>query len=102
MRKLNKLQNGFSAFVVLVVVVLLAIAGVVGFVVLKGPSVLPAPQMPSAYVAVSSSPQAQGTTPVPTVSASTDYKVMQKELDDTKVDSPESEFDSLNTSASSL
>lgn len=100
MMNINNFVKGFSAFVVVVVVALLAIVGTVGFVALNkkppveqnlgllAPAITPAPVLSE--------------TPVPSVSSSTDINVLQKELDDTKTNSVDSEFDSLNSSASSL
>lgn len=101
--------RGFSLFVGLIAVTLIAIVGVVGFVALKKPVTvtgLPStyvPASPKAATEVSSLPTtAPDATPAPTVSTSTDVQIMGKELDDTKIDSVDADFNSMNTSATSL
>lgn len=106
---MNNKNQGFSLFVGLIAVTLTAIVGVVGFVALKKPVTVVG--VPSTYVPASPKTNADVTTlpttaaeatPAPSVSTSTDVKVIEKELNDTKVDSVDADFNTMNTSASSL
>jgi len=101
--------HGFSLFVSLIAVTLVAIVGVVAFVALKKP--VSVTGLPSSYVAPSTEATtevsvlptaAPDATAAPTVSTSTDVQVIGKELDDTKVDSVDADFNVMNSSASSL
>lgn len=106
---MNNKNQGFSLFVGLIAVTLIAIVGVVGFVALKKPVIVTG--VPSTYVPASpktntelnslptTAPEA---TSAPSVSTSTEVNVIEKELNDTKVNSVDAEFNSMNSSASSL
>lgn len=106
---MNTKNQGFSLFVGLIAITLVAIVGVIGFVALKKPVVVEG--VPSTYVPASPKTSTKVTslptaapeaTPPPSVSTSTDVNVIEKELNDTKIDSVDADFNTMNASASSL
>ncbi len=106
---MKKNNNGFTLFAGLIVITLVAIVAVVVFVSLKKPVVITG--LPSAYAspipnvmmhADSPTVPPDTTTPVPTISSSTDIQIIGKEIDDTKVNSVDDDFNAMSSSASSL
>lgn len=100
--------NGFSLFFILIAITLIAIISVVGYVALKKPNT--SFDLPSAYVPMSpvatptpnTIPTTTPSTPAPTISNSTDLKVIGGDLDDTKLESVDADFKAMDSSASSL
>ena len=93
-------------FAALVAVAIVAIVGVVGFVLLRPrPGRYTTVPMYSGTVSPSATPdQAQEVqmTPVPSLSPANDIDTIGKELQNTKIESVNSEFTKLDASASSL
>lgn len=96
---MRKNQKGFSAVTLLVVLaIIFVLFSASSFYYLKFQGKIPTSNFPFLQVATTSTPEPTASG----VSTSTDISTVEKELDETTIDSVETELNKLGSSASSL